>query len=111
MQPSEIFGTIAAPTGAPTDLGGFIGGAIRIFLIIAAVALLVYMLWGAYDWIISGGDKEKLNKARGKISDAVIGMFVVVVALALFQVIAGNILNIVTIDSTGWHFNLPKLGP
>jgi len=108
---TEIFGTIAAPTGAPTDLGGFIGGAIRIFLIIAAIALLIYMLWGAFDWITSGGEKEKISKAQSKLTNAIIGMFIVVVALAVFQVIGGNILNIIEITPEGWKFNLPKIGP
>ena len=111
MNQSDIFGTIAAPTGAPTDIGYFVGGAIKLFIIVAAVLLLIYLLWGAADWITSGGEKEKLDKARNKITNAVIGMLLIIVMLAIFQVIAGNILNIITITPSGWQFNLPKLTP
>lgn len=109
MNPNSIFGQIVPPQGAPTNLGTFIGGAIRIFIIVAGIFLLIYMLWGAFDWITSGGEKEKLDKARNKITNAVIGMILVVVALALFSLIAGNILKIVTITPDGWRFNLPTL--
>ncbi len=107
----QLFGTVAPPPGAPTDLGVFIGGTIRIFLIVAALALLIYLLWGAFDWITSGGEKEKIEKARNKITHAVIGIIVVIFALSLFVVIAGNVLNIITISPGGWQFNLPKIGP
>lgn len=107
----DPFGTIAPPTGAPTDLGAFAAGAIRIFIIIAAIALLIYLLWGAFDWITSGGEKEKLAKAQQKLTNAVIGIIMVVVALALFQVIAGDILHIIDTSGGGWKFNLPKVNP
>src|SRR3989344_9616137 len=104
---ANIFGTIAPPQGAPTDLGTFIGGAIRLFIIVAGLFLLIYMLWGAFDWITSGGEKEKISKAQSKITNAVIGMFLVIVSLTLFTLIAGNILKIVTITPNGWQINLP----
>ena len=109
---NDIFGKIAAPKGAPTDLGVFIGGGIRIFLYIAMFFLLMYMLWGGLDWISSGGEKEKIAKAQGKITNAVIGIIVVIAALTIFTVIAGNVLNIITITpGGGWQLNLPKLSP
>src|SRR3989338_5981202 len=109
MQPGQIFGTIAAPTGAPKDLGVFIGGAIKIFIIVAGIFLLIYMLWGAFDWITSGGEKEKISKAQAKITNAVIGMFLVIVALTLFTLIAGNILKIIKVTPKGWEISLPTL--
>lgn len=108
---TDIWGTIAPPTGAPTDLGVFIGGAIKIFIIVAAVALLIYLLWGAFDWITSGGEKEKLEKARNKMTQAVIGIIIVIFVLALFVVITSEVLNIIEITPQGWKFNLPKFGP
>ena len=109
---NDIFGTIAPPQGAPTDLGTFIGGGINIFISVAGFFLLLYMLWGGLDWISSNGEKERIAKAQAKITNAVIGMLVVVVALVLFNVIAGNILGIITVSpGGGWQFNLPKLSP
>lgn len=111
MNQSDIFGTIAQPTGAPGDPGAFIGGAINIFLIVAGITMMIYLLWGGLDWIASGGEKEKIAKAQGKLTNAVIGIFIVIFALALFNLIAGDILHIIEITPNGWQIKLPKIGP
>ncbi len=108
MGPTSIFGTIAPPPGSPTDLGATIGKFINLFLIVAALFTLAYMLWGAFDWIVSGGEKEKIDKARNKITNAALGLILVVVVLALFNTIVGPILNI-SPGTAGWQFKLPTL--
>ena len=66
------------------------------------------MLWGGLDWILSTGEKEKLVKAQNKIMNAVIGIFIIILALVLFNVIAGQVLNIIDTKG-GWQFKLPTL--
>ncbi len=80
----DVFGKISPPAGMNIGsgdpiqaLGKLVGFGINIFIIVAAFALLVYIFWGAFDWITSSGDKEKVAKARKKITNAVIGMFLV----------------------------------
>ena len=108
----NIFGQISPAQGMPTDTGNFIGGAINIFLIVAGIAMMIYLLWGGFDWITSGGEKEKLTKAQQKLTNAVIGIFIVIFALVLFNLIAGEILHIVEVTpGGGWKFNLPQIGP
>ena len=107
---NEIFGTINPPiSGLPTEpqvgINKIAGFLIRFFLIIAALASLVYLLSGAYDWIISDGDKEKVAKAQNKITNAVIGLLLTVATLALFNLVAGDILKIIP----GWSIVLPQL--
>lgn len=109
------FGKINPPSGAQGLKGDPAGGlgtlivtGIRITLLAAGLFLLVYMLWGGIDWITSGGEKEKVAKAREKITEAITGMIIIVAALTIFQVVAGNILGIVKIDQ-GWVFELPTL--
>ena len=107
----NIFGQISPAQGMPTDTGNFIGGAINIFLIVAGIAMMIYLLWGGFDWITSGGEKEKIAKAQGKLTNAVIGIFIVIFALTLFNFIAGDLLNIIDTSGGGWKINLPKIGP
>ncbi len=104
----QIIGTIAPPAGAPTDLGRFIGLLVNIFITVAGFFVLIYLFSGAFDWIVSGGEKEKLSKAQSKITNAIIGMIMVILALVLFNTIAGNILHIVD-TSGGWSFPIPHL--
>jgi magnesium-transporting ATPase (P-type) len=56
---------------------------VRFFFVMAGLAALFYMLWGAFSWVISGGDSEAVDKARGKITSAIIGMLVIVATLAI----------------------------
>jgi amino acid transporter len=56
---------------------------IRLFFTIAALAALLYLLLGAFEWITSGGEKEKVSKAQQKIQAAVIGVVLIVAVLAI----------------------------
>jgi len=82
---------------------------IKLFIIVAGIFLIVYLLWGAFDWINSGGEKEKIAKARTKITNAIIGMILIFVMLSVWGLITGNILGIIKIGPSGIEFNLPTL--
>ena len=56
---------------------------IRFFFVIAGIAALVMLLWGALSWVTSGGEKEGVQKARDKIVNAIVGIILVVVALSI----------------------------
>jgi len=56
---------------------------VRAFFTIAALVALFYLLWGAFSWITSGGEKEKVSKAQEKIQAAVIGIVLIVAVIAI----------------------------
>src|SRR3990167_6845295 len=94
----KIFGTIDPPPGSEfakgsNPLGVLLGTGISLFLVVAGIVALIYLLWGAFDWITSAGDKEKLMKARHKIQNALIGLIVIFAALVIFNVIVGLVLR------------------
>jgi len=82
-----------------SSLGTFISSALTLAFIFAVLAVLLMMIWGAFEWITSGGDKEAVGKARGKIINALIGLAVMAVAFALFKV-AGQFIGINIADFT-----------
>lgn len=93
-------------------VGSTLGKIINIAIIIGGFFMLLYLIWGAFDWITSEGDKEKLSKAQQKMQNAVIGMLIVVGALTIFGVVSGDILGIITkTPDGGWTINLPQLAP
>lgn len=114
----DLFGGISPP--AAMNVGGddpiqgvgkFIGFGINMFILVAGMFLLIYLLWGAFDWISSGGEKERITKAQNKITNALIGMLLVFVVLTVFNLLAGNILGIVTPNgSGGFDLKIPTLG-
>lgn len=69
-----------------TDLGAFIGNIMSIAFILAIILVLIMLIWGAFEWIASGGDKENVGKARNRIINALIGLAVLAVAFALATV-------------------------
>lgn len=91
------FGTIAAPlplegflknnpTGA-SAISQFLSNGIALFFSIAAIVLIIMILWGAFDWMISGGEKEKVASAQKRIINAVIGILLFAVAFAIIRVL------------------------
>ena len=76
---------VAAPTGFFTDIGSLINKALQFILVIAALLVFMYLIWGGIEWITSGGDKGKTESARSKITAAVIGLVVVAASYAILQ--------------------------
>lgn len=113
---NEIFGKVdnPAPFGSnpTTDLGNLMGVLLGLVFTVAGIVALVYMMWGAMNWITAGGDKEKLMKAQGRIRNAIIGIFVLIFVLTafvtIFQVVLGG--TIIQFQNGGIQFNLPTLG-
>ena len=68
---------------------GIVSNLINLVLIIAFVAFLFLLLLGGTQWITSGGDKDSLAKARGKITSAIIGIIIVICAWAILSLIRG----------------------
>lgn len=70
-------------TGFATSFGGMMNGLISFVMVIAAVLVFFYLIWGGIEWITSGGDKGKTESARNKITSAVIGLIVIAASYAV----------------------------
>lgn len=113
----QLFGTIV-PTQGMLGVGGnpqtviseLLGKGLQLIITGASLVMLAFLLWGALDWILSGGEKEKISKAQSKITNAILGFIIMFVMLAVFGVITGDILGIVKKNASGgWIFSLPTL--
>lgn len=79
---------ITKPAAGYTTLGPFITNILTVLFAVATLVVLFMLIWGAYEWITSGGDKEAVGKARGRILNALIGLAVLAVAFAIAVVAA-----------------------
>lgn len=70
-----------------SDFGVMIAGITAIGLIVAGVLMLLYLVWGGIQWITSGGDKAQIEGARGRITNALIGLTIVASAWALIGIL------------------------
>lgn len=84
--------TVSPPPQGYKDLGVFVTNVITLSFSIAILVVLVMLIWGAFEWITSGGDKEAVGKARNRIINALIGLAVLAIAYALTRV-AGQFLG------------------
>lgn len=83
----------------------------RALITIGALAVLVMFLWGAISWITSGGDNSKVQQARDKITQSVIGLVILVGAFFIISYLgqlffgdAFDILNLTIPTPTGFKF-------
>ncbi|MCJ7740705.1 hypothetical protein MUP32_05350 [Candidatus Microgenomates bacterium] len=84
----EIPINIPTPSNLKTgDLGKLVSGAVGLVLVLAALATFIYLLIAGVEWIISGGDKAKVEAAQNKIQAAILGLFIVFAAWGLMIVV------------------------
>lgn len=62
------------------NLGGFITAIEPVALYIGGFMMLVWLVWGVFQYIIAEGNKENLAKARARIRWALLGFFILIMA-------------------------------
>lgn len=67
--------------------GSLLGSVLSFVFAIATILVLLYLIWGALEWITASGDQSKLQKARDKITQSIIGIIVLSATIALFMVL------------------------
>ncbi|MEK7503883.1 MAG: hypothetical protein AAB550_00035 [Patescibacteria group bacterium] len=70
------------------DIPTMILTAINLILITASVASFIFLLVGALQWIMSGGDKEGLDKAKKRITSALVGLAITFSVYALTAIVS-----------------------
>lgn len=96
---------IAKPGFGYSDINDFINAAIRLAFIIAIIAVLAMLVWGAIEWIFSGGNKDAVKSARERIIHALVGLAILAVAFAI-ATFAGRFVGIDIFQPGG--FVVPK---
>ena len=61
---------------------------VSIFLLLGSLFFFFFILWGAVEWISSGGDKGKIEAARTRITNSVIGLAILYSTWAIVNVIS-----------------------
>ncbi len=84
---------ITPPAGIPTgglEKGFFsdiLGNGVVLLFTGASLIALFFLLWGGIGWILSGGDKTKIQAARNRIMYAIIGLVICFLAFAIVSFI------------------------
>lgn len=88
--------------------GNVFRNTIALLFTVGALGFIIMFVWGAVDWILSGGDKEKIAGARKRIVTAITGLVLLGLAFAITSVI-GHLLGIDSLRLL--EFSIPKLVP
>lgn len=78
---NPITGTLGNDPDAAASGQTFVGYFVDLWNTVISIGgfiVLIYFLWGALEWITAGGDASKIEKARNRIMQSVIGLLILV---------------------------------
>lgn len=97
-------GTLTGVCDTGFNIQKFVGDALSYLFVFGAIIALIFLIWGGIRWIMSGGDKAKVEAARGTIIGAIIGLVIVfasyIIIFFVLDALFGIKLN---------QLNLPKI--
>lgn len=87
----ECFGGTVATNVAPPLSCVFIviQNIVNASLVLSAVVAVFFIMYAAFQYATSQGDKEKVDGARKRITYAIIGLIIIFFAFGIVNVIAG----------------------
>jgi hypothetical protein len=86
-------GTIASIANTVIDYALFIAGAVAV----------IFLIFYGFQYVTAGGDAEKVKKARAGIVNAIVGIIVILIAVAIVNFaanIGGGVAKTVNTDNT-----------
>lgn len=85
-----------------TSLPGVISWIIRLIIIAGFILAFVFLVIGGIRWILAGGDKTKVEGARGQVIGALVGLVIIILAFVIIMFIQ----SVFKIDVIGGKGNI-----
>jgi len=79
------------------NLPSFISTIVATLTVVASIAFAIYFIIGGLKWITAGGDKQKTQDAQSQMTQAAIGLIIVVVSFFIIGIV-GGVLGIDILD-------------
>lgn len=79
----EDVGDKAYGVRKPAELKMIIAALIQIVLGFVGIIFLILIIIGGMQWMMSGGNEKKIEDAKGRITNATIGLVIVVIAYSI----------------------------
>jgi hypothetical protein len=99
--------TSGAAENPLNNLVVFISNTIGFITILGGLFFIVYFVLGTFAWITSGGDSGKIEKAREKMLQGVLGIVILVISYSLIGIIG----TIVGVDLINLEATIRKVLP
>ncbi len=82
--PTGSFGVICNAAGDPAKL---IASFINFIFVLSTIVALLYLIWGGFKWLTSGGDKSAVGAAREHIIASIIGLIVIFLSYLILNIV------------------------
>ena len=73
--------------GVINQVSSLISTLLSLSITVAGIILLANFILASIEWISAGGDSGKIEKARGRIIQSVVGLIILISAIALFMLV------------------------
>jgi hypothetical protein len=73
--------------GAPNSIGELVSRSMSQIYTVALIITLFYLIWGAYKYMMSGGDPKAVGAARAHLTWAIAGIIIVYLSYFIFQLV------------------------
>ncbi|HZZ98950.1 MAG TPA: hypothetical protein VFG51_03385 [Candidatus Saccharimonadia bacterium] len=101
INPVITRGGASTPEAAGIALGFYIAVLWRTAILLGGLGVIIYLVMGGFYWITAGGEKGKVEEAKERIMQAIIG-FAVLTSVAAVSVFIGKAfgMDLLKIDFT-----------
>jgi len=86
-----IKGKIGADVGQ--SLPELIGSFIKVILGVLGIVFVIYVVYAGYLWMTASGEKEKVEKSKKLLGQAIIGLIIIVAAYAISDFVITQIIT------------------
>jgi len=83
---NPVLGNLGLLTG-PQFFGRLIPALISMGIVIGVIVFVFYLIYGAIQWISSGGDKMQMEQARSKLTNALVGITLLLGFFAILNLV------------------------
>ncbi len=88
----------SSPTDSPQQFAITIATLWQTLILVGGLAFILFFLWGGLEWITAGGDKAKIETARAKITQGLLGLAILAASYVIIKFVESaiglNLLNI-----------------
>jgi len=70
------------------DFARYIAIIWQVLVIIGGLAVLIWLIWGALDWIMAGSNPDRLNRAKDKMFNGIFGLVILVLSFLIVKLIS-----------------------
>jgi hypothetical protein len=83
----QAFPGNSLPANSDLSLGLIISKLLPYVFVLSGLALLVYLIFGGFLLMTSGGDPKKVETGKGAVTNAIIGFLIIFAAYWLVQIV------------------------